>query len=363
MILLFSVNIYMFSTFSSISSVITKNVGPRIGNNWTSKLDGTTAQGGYQFTTNLQQNGTMIEMSNNGKYVLAIAQSAKKVWTSSDYGDTWTSRTSAHGQPTTLTPSGCGVSSDGSIMYVAHNGGSIYKSTDHGVSWSATGAPVVNYYSLSCSNDGTKVVCAQCATGSNALYYSSNGGASFANIAANSGGPGGSGGYWSAYSISPDGTIIVAGGYAGNIVLTSNAGASWSQISNGASVGYYTGQIVVNNAGKVMLTNINPTETVPRSVYIYDGTTWTGVSNTYIPVDRTRNMACSDDMSVILVAQCKTTGNGELYLSLNGGTTFNYVSSMGISFWQAVGVSGDGKYIWCSGSGLNNRNALYRSFN
>jgi hypothetical protein len=293
----------------------------------------------------------MVEMSNNGQYVLAIAQSAAKVWTSSDYGATWTSRTSAHGQPTTLTPSGCGVSSDGSIMYVAHSGGSIYKSTNYGASWSATGAPVVNYYSLSCSNDGTKVVCAQGSNGSNALYYSSNGGTSFANIAANSGVTG----YWVAYCISPDGTYIVAND-GSKVVLTSNAGASWSQISTS---GYGNGAILVSNAGKVMLTNISGG--IP--VYIYNGSTWTGVSSTDIPYDRTRNMACSDDMSIILVAQCKTTGNGELYLSRDGGTTFNYVSSMGISFWQAVGVSGDGKYIWCSGSGLNSRNALYSSFN
>lgn len=347
----------MFSTFSSLASVLTKTINnPLIGTNWTMKLSG------VNIATSANQNGTVIEANTTGQYILALNQGGKLVYTSNDFGTTWVSRTSAHGLPsgTALAPSGCGVSGTGQYMYVAMAVGTIFKSSDYGVSWATlSGIPGLAYYSLSVSNDGQSVLCTQCSTGTTALYLSTNGGTTFNNIASNTS-PGGSG-YWGSYSMSPDGTKIVACGWNnGKIVYTDNGGTSWTIIDNNSG-GAQFGQIVVSNTGKCVVTIISGSQ--PNPVYIWNGTTWTGITGDMIMDDRTRICAASNDLSVILVSQCKTTNDGYLYLSTDGGITFKQLTAFGSSFYQAVGVSGDGKYLYCAGNATNSRFGLFSSFN
>jgi hypothetical protein len=349
----------MFSTFSTTLSVITKKVGPLIGTNWSIKLNGAMN------TISDIQTGTVIEADITGQYILAINQGDRLVYTTNDFGTTWVSRTSTHGLPsgTALAPSGCGVSGSGQYMYVAMASvagvaGTIYKSSNYGVSWSRlSGIPGLDYYSLSVSSDGQSVLCTQCSAGTAALYLSTNGGATFNNIASNTS-PGGAD-YWSSYSISPDGTKIVACGWVGKIVYSDNGGTSWTIIDNNPAGSSY-GQIVVSNTGKCVLTIILG---LANSVYVWNGTTWTGITVDMIPKDTTRICAASDDLSVILVSQTTASNNGYLYLSTDGGTTFKQLTAFGSSVYKAVGVSGDGKYIYCSGNNVNSKSSLYSSFN
>ncbi len=357
----------MFSTFTSLSSVITLKSGPLIGTNWTSKLD--TSALSITITTMTPQSGTVIESDTTGRYILALGRGAtNKIFVSNDFGATWT--TSGAGQigltSTYFNPAGCGVSGNGAIMYVCFQintaGGSIYKSTNYGASWSQlTNAPSnLGFFNLSVSSDGNSILCASATSGSTVLMLSTNGGTSFANIASNSGiNP--TGNNWVSFSISPDGTKIVGCARSGGIFHTSNGGASWTNTFTTA--GNSWGQCVVANDGKVVVTTISQNTNVPLSVYVWNGTTWTGITGDMIPTDRTRICAASDDLSVILVSQCKTTNDGYLYLSTNGGTTFRQLTAFGSSFYQAVGVSGDGKYIFCAGSATNNKQSLYSSFN
>jgi hypothetical protein len=349
----------MFSTFSTISSVITTKVGSLIGTNWSIKLNGVT------ITTSGNQNGTVIEADITGQHILAINQGSKLVYTSNDYGTNWVSRTSTHGLPsgTDSAPSGCGVSGTGQYMYVAMavgTIGTIFKSSNYGASWSSlSGIPGLAYYSLSVSSDGQSVLCTQCSAGTTALYLSTNGGTTFNNIASNTS-PGGAG-FWGSYSISPDGTKIVACGWnGGKIVYSDNGGTSWTIIDSGSPSAQW-GQIVVSNTGKCVVTIISSSRT--NSVYVWNGTTWTGITGDMIPKDRIRICAASDDLSVILVSQRPASDNGYLYLSTDGGTTFKQLTAFGSSNYQAVGVSGDGKYIYCAGNATNSKLALYSSFN
>ena len=357
----------MFSTFASVSSIITKKVGSLIGTNWTSKLD--TNALGITITTMTPQTGTVIETDTTGQYILALGRGASnKICVSNDFGATWT--TSGAGQigvpASNFNPCGCGVSGNGATMYVCiqinTSGGSIYKSTNYGVSWTqVTNAPSnLGFFNLSVSSDGNSILCASATTGATTLMLSTNGGTSFANIASNSG-MNVTNNYWKSFAISPDGSKIIGCGRSGGVFHSSDGGASWTNTFT--TLGSTVGQSLVSNTGKAVLTTVGQNAGAPLSVYVYDGTTWTGITSTYIPVDKTLICSASDDLSVILVSQCKSTNNGYLYISRDGGATFQELTAFGSSFYQAVGVSGDGKYIFCAGTATNSKNALYSSFN
>jgi hypothetical protein len=349
----------MFSTFSSLESVLTKQINNSlIGTNWSLKSDNTIIGGGL-FTGPGPQTGSAIAMNSTGQYVLAISRATSKVIVSSDYGTTWASKTTSHGLPATFIVVGCACSAVGDIMYIAFFNGAIMKSTNYGSTWAYTSSNATNIYGVCCSADGSKILTACCdATLSLNMNLSINGGTSYTNIATGNGAPGVNG--WSSYDMSPDGSKIMGCVPGGKIVYTTNDGGSWTIIN---SQNGNWGGIAVANDGTATVTCISLSGSVANSVLRWNGSTWTGVSSSIIPTDWTRNVSCSDDGRIILIAQQKNTGNGVLYLSRDSGATWEYNTAMGVSNWQSIAVSANGTRIMCAGSAINSRTGLYSSYN
>lgn len=118
---------------------------------------------GSTFTTTLSgSNVYSVACSNTGQYVVTAANSY--IYTSSTYGSSWIQRSSA--------PGGFRVASDSTGQYLAActNGGntgvgSVYKSSDYGVTWNIvqntySGYTIDNYNSLSITDDNRVIACA-----------------------------------------------------------------------------------------------------------------------------------------------------------------------------------------------------------
>jgi photosystem II stability/assembly factor-like uncharacterized protein len=99
-----------------------------------------------------------IRCSSSGQYLVAISRplngNSGYIWTSSNYGVSWSN------EPQILNSlSSLAISSDGSIMAVAENGGSIWISNDHGGTFvEQTATTGKAWYSLALSSDGYKMV-------------------------------------------------------------------------------------------------------------------------------------------------------------------------------------------------------------
>lgn len=143
-------------------------------------------------------------------------------YTSTDSGASWTARTSM----------GVGfwesaaISDDGQIMLVCKLGGGMYRSTNGGASWAATG-PARAFRAVAMSIDGTKMIAG--ADGGAGAYYSTNSGSSWTQVPGSSGGSLG-------VDISNDGTVMYAGSTSIGVLKSINSGAAWSLIPGRTSV-------------------------------------------------------------------------------------------------------------------------------
>jgi hypothetical protein len=353
----------MFSTFSSSTSVLTKQINNSlIGTNW-SLVSGTTIIGDGLFTGPSPQTGSAIAMNSTGKYILAICRSTSKIIVSADYGSTWTLLTTVDGLSPTFIVVGCACSALGDIMYLAFQSGNIKKSTNYGKNWTNTTSVAGNIYGVCCSADGLKILTASCdfTLGIN-MYLSTDGGDKFNTISTgNQSGqrPGPNG--WISYGMSPDGSKIMGCVPSGNIYYSTNNGGNWTIIN---SQNGDWGGIAVANDGTATVTCRSLTGLVLNSVLRWNGSTWTGVSSTIIPTDLTRNVSCSADGKIILIAQQTNSANGGyLYLSRDSGVTWEKITVMGTSIWQSIAVSANGTRIMCAGSTINSKSGLYVSYN
>lgn len=131
-------------------------------------------------------------------------------------------------QPSSLVPSSLATSSNGSIVYVSYTNGPIFKSSDGGSSWSElTGAGVQSWRSLATSDDGRKVIAAgDGLSGSNRMAkISLDGGATWQSQ--DQLGPE----HWQVVAVSGDGSRFMAGYEIGHLYTSSDDGASWLNIT------------------------------------------------------------------------------------------------------------------------------------
>lgn len=114
------------------------------------------------------------------------------------------------------------VSADGSKLVVAAGSGSdsapwIYISADRGLTWTAAGAPLLRWTSLTASADGMTIAAAGGET-SSSIYVSTNGGGTWAT-------PGAPVASWSSLAYSADGTQLLAAAGPGSIYRYNTAPA------------------------------------------------------------------------------------------------------------------------------------------
>ena len=230
---------------------------------------------------------------------------------------------------------GVASSSDGSILYAAPatdeagNQQFLYKYSGTWVQLPLYG----NWTSVASSSDGSVVLATQGVQqggGLGSLFISLDGG-NTAGIAS-----GTITGIWTSAAVSADGTILIAGqlsddsqpsGYPGQIWTSTDSGATFSTT---LSPQYGWNSVAMNSTGSLMAAaSLDPA--YPIHISTDNGATWTSTTQYGSQV------AVSADGSVIVAAS--TDG---LYLSFDGGATWNFQTDSDAGTWGTLALSSDG---------------------
>jgi hypothetical protein len=156
-----------------------------------------------------------IASSSNGMKLVAIVNGGG-IYTSSDYGENWTLQTTAP----TATWTSIASSSDGTKLVGTATLLGIYTSSNSGSTWTKTSAPPVRWTSITSSSDGTKLAAA---IGGGGIYTNANSGTGdwISSSAPTS--------FWASIASSSDGTKLAAAMYSGGIYTNTNSGVgAWT---------------------------------------------------------------------------------------------------------------------------------------
>jgi hypothetical protein len=279
-------------------------------------------------------------LSYSGQYQMAVANSGQ-MYVSANYGNTWTSITTAYGlSSNSIGWTWCAISSTGQYMTAGYQLtgtiGGIYLSSTYGQTWNYI--QVSNYYvqALPMSASGQYMMAVPGYSGSTIsgyIYISSNYGQTWTQTTQSFSGTGGNGAV-----VSGTGQYML---YVYNSVsyLSSTYGQTWSALSlasPGAIAISYSGQyIVISNGSSGVYISSNygvsfSTNTTPTSSFYISMTS----SGQYVFIN--------------------TYNNGTIYLSTNYGATFSTVTTTNFANMYASGISGSGQYQMavCTTSGF-----------
>lgn len=148
------------------------------------------------------------------------------IWTSTNSGVSWTPSAA----PLTLAEcTSLALSADGTRLFAAEDSSYIYTSQDFGATWTSSSPSLANWYALACSADGARlVVGAVWSPGVpgnySPIYTSTDYGATWAS----SGSPAKIAWY---ISCSGDGNVLLVI-YGGHLYISNDSGASWSDTVN-----------------------------------------------------------------------------------------------------------------------------------
>lgn len=145
--------------------------------------------------------------------ILVAAASGGTLYTSTDYGVTWV----PHARSRAWSEVAC--SADGTIMAAAVYGGAIFVSSDSGSSWSATSSGSMSWAGLAISADGTKL---SAVVGNGSLFTSTDRGATWV-VQSGAGTRN-----WSSVTMSADGSFLAAAVNPGQIYTSSDGGVTWT---------------------------------------------------------------------------------------------------------------------------------------
>lgn len=159
-----------------------------------------------------------VAISPTGQYIALVASDtatyAASVWTTSDYGDTWTERLGAE------YGNSLAMSADGSIIYLAGSDThGVYKSTDYGVTWS-NNIEIPDTQDVACNSDGSIVLVSRRAGAGEGAYLSIDGGTSWSLSLS---------GVASYVAMNSDGTCMAATGELG-LSYSSDTGTTWTRV-------------------------------------------------------------------------------------------------------------------------------------
>lgn len=268
--------------------------------------------------------GNIIRVSGSGAAGWIIAQNAgQRILIGNlldNVGVTWTTNGSS-----LINWKAIASSADGSKLIAAANPGTLYTSTNYGATWTPRAANLGNlaWNSVASSADGTRL--AACAE-NNHIYTSTDSGANWTARTAASGGLART---WKSIASSLDGNRLVAAAGSYGIATSINGGANWNLSSSAFS---WTG--VASSGDGSNLVAVASGQQIHVSTNA--GATWTGrfAQHSWTCV------ASSLDGSV-LVAGANTAPNNLLYVSSDYGQSWSASSVSGD--WAAVASSADGQ--------------------
>ena len=289
---------------------------------------------GYLLTTRTQKVTFTLPASPNVGDMVRIASPAgwrlnqnagQSILTASFGASTWKARAST--QPWT----GVAMSSNATKLVAVSTNGSLFLSTDSGVTWTASpGAPSsYPWQAVASSADGTKLVAA---VNGGYIYTSSDSGATwYASWTAGSAN-------WQAVASSADGTHLLAGSDTA-IYLSANSGYSWAWQYYGLPSGVGATAVALSSDGTKLAV-----ATPQIYISVNSGNNWTPANASG------RGLASSADGSRLVSVDT----DGRIYVSADSGTTWT-TNSYGDAF-HAVASSSDGIKLMAIGG------AAYESF-
>lgn len=253
---------------------------------------------------------------------LAAAAFGGYIAISGDFGKTWREQTA----PGSRYWHAVASSADGSKLAIADLDGTIYTSADFGETWQfriTTGSA----YGIASSADGSKLV-----TGGPGvdIRTSADFGATW-QVIANS--------PTSCYhpSSSADGSKLVVGNYLsdGYLYTSSNSGVSWvKRIAPPGQIFYaWTGTATSADGQKILAVSYNGDVFTSLDA----GTTWNTSS---APFQAWRNATMSQDGTKMAIC----SENGNICTSADSGNTWTTITAAGIRDWRGIAMSGNGSF-------------------
>ncbi len=228
------------------------------------------------------------------------------------------------------------MSADGSKLVAATIGGGIYTSTNFGNTWISSSAPLINWFGVASSADGTRMAAAASTLGGSegGIYTSTDGGATWNPSAVASLN-------WVSLACSADGGILAATTGSGDAVyLSRDFGSSWrtnffpTPVLDRYSVGLSASgnQLAAGSDGGTILVSTNL------------GANWS-VSKYFTP--GFRSIAVSADGATLASIWASTN----VYISTNGGFSWT-TSNIARAEPFAIAASADGTRLFIVGGGL-----------
>jgi len=258
------------------------------------------------------------------------------IYTSTNSGGTWKATTAP-----TEDWFGISSSADGSKLVAApfgtaSTGVPLYVSINAGVTWTAANSPSTNWWAVACSTDGTKVV-ATCGpysgVGTGLVYRSTNSGFTWTKTSAvipN----------WFMIGSSADGTKLVATAFPGGLFTSTNSGTTWAQAS--APTANWCGVACSADGNKWVAAAYTGSDYPSATAGIYTSTnagiTWSATS---LPPDSWQYVASSADGTKL--AASPFFGD-PIYSSSDSGVTWTTTGSPPLD-WGPLAMSADGNQL------------------
>ena len=263
-----------------------------------------------------------ISLSSTGQYQSAVARTPNGyIYTSSDYGVTWTARTA----PGSLSWIFISLSSTGQYQSaVVDTSGYIWVSSDYGITWASVTAPgSLNWRSISVSSTGQY----QSAAGQNSyIWRSIDYGVTWASVTA----PGTLG--WNSISISSTGQYQSAVAGSGYIWRSDDYGATWASVTAPGTASWQS--ISLSSTGQY------------QSAVIISGYIWRSID--YGATWATASVGTTTWVSISLSStgqyQSAIAQNNYIYTSSDYGLTLSSVTAPGAPTWTSITVSSTGQY-------------------
>jgi len=275
-------------------SIVTDLPAAQAGVTW-------TARGNYP--NNLWM--AVASSADGSKLVAAVYNG--QLYTSTDFGVTWTARDSNRAWYAVAS------SADGSKLVASANGGQLYTSTDFGVTWTARDSNR-DWYGVASSADGSKLVAAVTA---GQLYTSTDFGVTWTARDSNRA--------WYAVASSADGSKLVAAVYNGQLYTSTDFGLTWT--ARDSNRAWYA--VASSADGSKLVASANGGQLYTSSDF---GVTWTARDSNM----NWAGVASSADGSKLVAA----VNNGQLYTSTDFGLTWTAHGPN--KNWVAVASSADG---------------------
>lgn len=273
----------------------------------------------------------------SGQYIIVCCNSGR-IYTSADYGETWTERQPAGNVDKAWYRAV--IDSDGSFMAVCASPGRIYISTDYGVNWSEVrpnGDADFAWRLLSCDNDGSFIVAGVYA---GRLYTSANTGSSWTERQ-----PAGAVNLnWWSSCCSSNGSTLYVGVRNGRLYKGTVSGATWAEIQPiGAANAYWMGLDCNTSGARLVCADQNG-----RAFTSGDsGANFIEMYPNYLvtPYFLTASMSNSGEVIAII------TSIGRIYVSANYGRDFREIRPVGNSseYWSFASLNGYGTYLFSAG--------------